>query len=98
VGISEDELLDRLRQGYGAFNRGDYDAATEWVHPDVVFVSAGAITELRGAEALKAWMEPDAFESQMSEPGQIEVAGNKALIHQTTGARGECGAPHLPRG
>ena len=36
MGISEDDLLDRLRQGYEAFNRGDYDAATEWVHPDRV--------------------------------------------------------------
>jgi len=36
VGISEDDLLDGLRQGYEAFNRGDYDAATEWVHPDRV--------------------------------------------------------------
>lgn len=43
MGISEDDLLDRLRQGYEAFNRGDYDAAAEWVHPDMVFVSAGAI-------------------------------------------------------
>ncbi|MGC1799069.1 MAG: hypothetical protein WA701_01675 [Solirubrobacterales bacterium] len=47
MGISEDDLLDRLRQGYEAFNRGDYDAAAEWVHPDMVFVSAGAITDLR---------------------------------------------------
>lgn len=69
MGISEDDLLDRLRQGYEAFNRDDYDAATEWVHPDGVFVSAGAITDLRGAEALKAWMEPDAFESQMKRAG-----------------------------
>jgi ketosteroid isomerase-like protein len=86
--VPEDQLIDRLRQGYDAFNRGDYDSATEWVHPDVVVVSPGSITELRGAEALRAWMEPDAFESQVSEPGEIEVAGNKALIHQMTKARG----------
>jgi ketosteroid isomerase-like protein len=88
VAIPEDELIERLRRGYDAFNRGDYEAATEWVHPDVVYVSPGALTELRGAEALRAWMEPDAFETQVSEPLEIEIAGNRALIHQLTRARG----------
>ena len=88
MGISENELRSRLHSGYEAFNRGDYEAATEWVHPDVVFISPGAITELRGAEAVRAWMEPDAFESQVSEPGEIEIAGNRALFHQRTRARG----------
>jgi ketosteroid isomerase-like protein len=86
--IPEDELIQRLRQGYDAFNRGEYDAATQWVHPDIVFVSPGSLTELRGAEALRAWMEPDAFESQVSQPDEIEIAENRALIHQTTRARG----------
>jgi ketosteroid isomerase-like protein len=89
VAIPEEELLERLRQGYEAFNRGDYAAATEWVHPDVVMVSLSpGRTETRGAEALRAWMEPDAFESQTSEPVEIEIKGNKALIHQRTKARG----------
>lgn len=72
MSLADEEMIARLRCSYEAFNRGDYDAAAEWVHPDVVFVSAGAITDLRGAEALKAWTEPDAF--------------NKALTHQTTRA------------
>jgi hypothetical protein len=33
-------------------------------------------------------MEPDAFEGQASKPHEIEIAGNRALIHQTTRARG----------
>jgi ketosteroid isomerase-like protein len=84
VGIPEEQLAERLRQGYDAFNRGDYEAATEWVHPDVVYVSPGSISEVRGAEALRAWMEPDAFEGQVSKPHEIEIAGNRALIHQST--------------
>jgi ketosteroid isomerase-like protein len=89
VSIPEDELIERLRRGYEAFNRGDHEAATKWVHPEVVFVrlSPGR-TELRGAEAFRAWMEPDAFESQASEPREIEIEGNMALIHQHTRARG----------
>jgi ketosteroid isomerase-like protein len=88
VGIPEDELIARLRRGYDAFNRGDYEAATEWLHPDVVFVSPGSITELRGVEAVRTWMEPDAFESQVTHPGDVEIVGNKALFHQVTRARG----------
>ena len=88
MALTEEELIERLRSGYEAFNRGDYDAATEWVHPDVVFVSAGSITELKGAEALRAWMEPDAFDTQKSQPGEIEISGNRAIFHQTTRARG----------
>jgi ketosteroid isomerase-like protein len=88
MGIPEEQLVERLRQGYDAFNRGDYDAATEWVHPDVVYVGPGSIAEVRGVEALRAWMEPDAFEGQVSTPHEIEIAGNRALIRQTTRARG----------
>jgi ketosteroid isomerase-like protein len=89
MSIPEDELIRRLHRGYDAFNRGDYEAATEWVHPDVVLVSLSpGRTELRGADALRAWMEPDAFESQASEALEIEIAGNRALIHQRTKARG----------
>ncbi len=88
MAIPEDELIERLRQGYDAFNRGDYEAATRWLHPNVVYVSPGGISELSGAEAMRAWMEPDAFESQVSKPLEIEVAGNRALIRQSTRARG----------
>ena len=89
MAIPEEELLERLNRGYEAFNRGDYAAATEWVHPDVVMVSLSpGRTELRGAEALRAWMEPDAFESQNSEARKIEIEGNRALIRQHTRARG----------
>ena len=86
--IPEDELIDRLRRGYDAFNRGDFDAAVEFAHPDIVFVRAAGQSDLKGADAIRAWMEPDAFESQVSEPLEIEIAGNRALIRQLTRARG----------
>jgi ketosteroid isomerase-like protein len=86
--LSHEALIERLRRGYEAFNRGDYEAAMEWVHPDVVYVSPTAITDVRGAEAFRAWMEPDAFDSQESELGEIEIEGNRALVQQKTRARG----------
>jgi ketosteroid isomerase-like protein len=98
VTIPEEELIDRLRQGYEAFNRGDYQAATEWVHPEIVMVSPGAITEVRGAEAFRAWMEPDALEDQVSEPREIEIEGNRALIRRHTKARGAASGIEIETG
>jgi ketosteroid isomerase-like protein len=87
--IPEEELMRRLRSSYEAFNRGDFDAAIKWVHPDVVFITLSpGRTEIRGLEAFRAWMEPDAFESQAVSGEVIELVGNKALIHQQTRARG----------
>jgi ketosteroid isomerase-like protein len=87
--IPEEELIRRLESSYDAFNRGDFDAATEWVHPEIVFISLSpGRTEIHGLEAFRAWMEPDAFESQAVSGEIIELVGNKALIHQQTRARG----------
>jgi ketosteroid isomerase-like protein len=87
--IPDEELIRRLRTSFDAFNRGDFDAATKWVHPDVLVITLSpGRTEIRGLEAFRAWMEPDAFESQAVEAEVIEIAGGKALIHQQTRARG----------
>jgi ketosteroid isomerase-like protein len=87
--IPEEELIRRLRRSYDAFNRGDFDAATAWVHPEIVFITLSpGRTEIRGLEAFRAWMEPDAFESQAVSGEIVELAGDKALIHQQTRARG----------
>ena len=77
-----------MRAGYEAFNRRDYNRVAELAHPDVVFVRLGAGSQLNGSEAFRAWMEPDAFESQMTEPTGIEIRGQKVLVHQHTSARG----------
>ncbi len=81
-------LIDTLRRGYEAFNRGDFDAAVEFAHPEMEFVPPGGQPSLRGAEALRAWMEPDAFEEQRIEPLDFRVAGNKVLVRQRMQARG----------
>jgi ketosteroid isomerase-like protein len=81
-------LIDTLRRAYGAFNRGDFDAAVEFAHPEMEFVPPGGQASLRGAEALRAWMEPDAFEEQRIEPLDFKVAGNKVLVRQRIQARG----------
>src|SRR3954453_7659691 len=81
-------MIERLRLAYEAFNRGDFDAAIEIAHPDIVFVRPGAQPELKGAEAMRTWMEPDAFESQVIDPLEFRVSGNKVLVRQHATARG----------
>jgi ketosteroid isomerase-like protein len=88
MGIPDERVMETLRAGYEAFNRGDYDAVADLVHPDVVFIRPGAEPPLKGSDAFREWMEPDAFESQVSEPREVEIRGQRVLVHQHTAARG----------
>ncbi len=88
MNIPEEDLIERLRRGYELFNAEDFDAAMEFAHPDIVFTRPGGQSDVRGAKALRAWMEPDAFESQVIEIEEFEVAGNRVLVRQRATARG----------
>jgi ketosteroid isomerase-like protein len=84
------ENITRLRLAYEAFNRGDFDAAVEvgGVHPDIEYRPPGGQSPVRGIAQFRAWMEPEAFESQVIEPREFRVAGNKILVWQHTSTRG----------
>jgi ketosteroid isomerase-like protein len=84
----DQEISDSLRRTYDAFNRGDFDAAMEIAHPEIEFVPPGGQSSLRGADAVRAWMGPDAFEEQLIEAREIRVQGTKALVRQYARARG----------
>jgi ketosteroid isomerase-like protein len=88
MSIPEEDLIERLRRVYERFNAEDFDAAIEMAHPDIVFARPGGQSEVRGVDALRAWMEPDAFESQVVEPEAFEADGNRVLVRQRTTARG----------
>jgi ketosteroid isomerase-like protein len=88
MGLTEVQLIARVREIIEAFNRGDFDAAIEMAHPEIVFVRPGAQSELTGPDSLRAWMEPDAFEEQRFEPIEFRVAGQKVLVRQHVTARG----------
>lgn len=81
-------MIEALRRNNEAINRGDFDAAIELADPDIVFVRAGALPDLHGADAVRAWMEPDAFAEQILEPMDIWVAGHMALVRVRAQARG----------
>jgi ketosteroid isomerase-like protein len=88
VSLTDEELIERLRRHNDAINRRDFDLAVEMARPDIVFVRPGGLPDLRGVEAVRAWMEPDAFESQTIELTSFEVEGNRVLTRQRTTARG----------
>jgi ketosteroid isomerase-like protein len=67
--VSEKEI-ERIRRGYDSFNRGDFDAAAELIHPDIVWNRAAADFEgpAHGAEAVRGLWEPEVFTTQFNDP------------------------------
>jgi hypothetical protein len=83
------DQIARLREAYAAFSRGNYDEAIEGaVHPEVEFFPPGGQAPIRGADRFRAWMEPDAFESQIMEPLDFRAARNRVLVRLRMIARG----------
>jgi limonene-1,2-epoxide hydrolase len=88
MGLTEEQMVEALKRTNEALNRRDFDAAIELAAPDIVYVRPGGLPELRGAEAIRGWMEPDAFESQEVELLAHEAVGNRIMTRQITRARG----------
>ena len=57
-------------------------------HADIEFARPGGGSPLKGAEAMRAWMEPDALEEQKLEALEFRINGSKVLVRQNTRARG----------
>jgi ketosteroid isomerase-like protein len=84
----DQEIIASLRRTYEAFSRGDFDTAIQIAHPEIELVPPGGQGSYRGADAVRAWMEPDAFEEQRIQPREFRINGNKVLVRQHTKARG----------
>jgi ketosteroid isomerase-like protein len=82
------QVVAEVRRALDAYSRGDFDAAMRRVHPEVELFLAGDQTMIKGAARFRAWMEPDAFESQVIEPLEVRLAGNKILIRTRTHIKG----------
>ena len=52
----------------------------DFAHPDIEYLPPGGLGAIRGAAALRSWMDPDAFESQAIEIEDSEAAGDRLLI------------------
>jgi limonene-1,2-epoxide hydrolase len=88
MALTGDEMIEALSRNNDALNRGEFDVAIELAAPDIVLVRPGGLPEVHGIEAVRAWMEPDAFESQELELLASEVVGSRVLTRQRLRARG----------
>ena len=89
MAITDDEMIAALRADIDALNRGEFDAAVELDPPrHRLDASPGGLPAVQGMEALRAWMEPDAFESQLLE----------LLARRRSGKPGADQATHPGRG
>jgi hypothetical protein len=85
---TEEDLKAQIRRLIDLLNEGDFDTAATLAHPDVVLARPGGLPTTTGRDAFRAWMEPDAFESQWYELLECEVIGRRVLAHAHTRARG----------
>jgi ketosteroid isomerase-like protein len=82
------EILSSLRRVYDAWDRGDFDKMMEIAHPEIEYVGPGGQSALKGAAAVRAWLEPEALEDQRVQPFEFRVNGNRVLVRQQNRARG----------
>ena len=86
--MTDEEMIAALRRLHDAFNRGDFEAVVQLVHPDIELVRAGGQSSVKGVAALREWMEPDAIEEQRIEPLDFRVKGDKVLVRVHVTGRG----------
>jgi ketosteroid isomerase-like protein len=83
-----DARIETVRRGFAAMSRGDYEEAIALMRPDVEYIPPGGQSPIRGAERLRRWMEPDAFDEQGIELISVDGSGEKLLVEQRLTARG----------
>ena len=88
VTLTDDEMIDRAGHLYELLNAGNFDDAMKMVHPEGVLVRAGGQGQLQGPDALRNWLEPDAFASQVYEALEFEARGDRLLVKLHIHARG----------
>jgi ketosteroid isomerase-like protein len=79
------ENVEKLRVGYEAFNRGDWDAATRLAHPDFELQTADRAVNrgtYHGAEAARRFFEDlfEPFEEIVIEPEEFYERGDQIAV------------------
>jgi ketosteroid isomerase-like protein len=85
----ESETVRQLREGYEAFNRGDYEAASASLADDFRLENLNSLDgSIESREAARAWMEPDIFDLQNSQPQSFDDRGSRVLAEVVVSVRG----------
>jgi limonene-1,2-epoxide hydrolase len=88
MALTGDQMIEALHRNNDALNRGEFDVAIELAAPGIVLMRPGGLPSVHGIEAVRAWLEPDAFESQRLELLGAEAVGSRVLTRQRLSARG----------
>ena len=86
-----EENVETARRWLEAISGGsqDFDRALALVHHDIVFVPPGGQPPYRGAERLRRWMVPDAFQEQVVKAFDAVVVTERTILgRQLVTARG----------
>jgi ketosteroid isomerase-like protein len=84
-----ERAMTRLREGYDAFNRGDFDEAAKWIHPDIVWHRVADFeSAMEGRDAVRENMDPKVFERQRTEVLGMEAVGDSILVDTVFHAKG----------
>jgi ketosteroid isomerase-like protein len=84
-----EQAVRNVREGYEAYNRGDFDAAAEHLHPDVEFQRVADVEQsLLGREAVRENMTPDVWQRQTVEVHKLEAIGENIVVDTTFHAEG----------
>jgi ketosteroid isomerase-like protein len=84
-----EQAKERIRLGYEAFNRGDFDESAKHIHPDVDWHRVADVEQrLEGRDAVRSNMEPEVWGKQRVEVHSMELLGDSVLVDVTFRAVG----------
>ena len=86
----EQQAIARVRQSYEAFNRGDFDAAVQFLHPEVELYRVAGLPPVIGSDAVRQWAEPDAMLDARFEALELRVNAI-VLLTKSTALQLNCG-------
>jgi ketosteroid isomerase-like protein len=86
-----------VRGAIEAFNRGDFDAVAELIHPEIEVIRLGGLPTVSGRDAAFGLMVPDAFDSQELVIDGMRVEGDVVLVSGPFRARGAGSGIQLSR-
>jgi ketosteroid isomerase-like protein len=89
--MAESTRVAALREGYAAYNRGDFERILELLDEEVELVPPPNSPEpgpLRGRDAVREYMAPNLFDQQSAVPTEFIEEGDRILVSVHARARG----------
>jgi ketosteroid isomerase-like protein len=71
--------IETLKAGFDAYNDGDFERMLEHWDEDVEVVRLGGGKPMRGKEAIRSWLVPEAID-QRGEPIEFRDYGGRVLV------------------